>query len=212
MKVMNMACAVLALGLAAGCRNTAIILDETAAKLDKPALVTGKYVIGSVRMDTPYAVNEKNLLRRFADEEKQKTPADRLIDWLVEEAPTADSFSRKGDDAATGVPANVVVAGTSQRDSGIGSRLNNFVAFLTLNIWPVYRSEVCTYDVSAVIDGKKKATHFEVEERLLTSWLPLGMVPVPAMADSRGRVRRINEVEREKTRLAVLALFADDAK
>ena len=39
--------------------------------------------------------------------------------------------------------------------------------------------------------------------------LPLGLVPVPAMADSRGRTRQINKVEARKTRQAVFALFAD---
>lgn len=212
MKAMNMACAVLALGLAAGCRNTAIILDETAENLDKPVTVTGKYVIGSVRVDTPYARSRGGLFGMFTEEENKKTPADRLSDWLVKEAPTAEAFSRKGDKEAKGAPANIIVVGKTRENEGIGTGFNNLLSFVTLNIWPAYGSELCTYDVSVVIDGKKRTTHFEIEERRLTSWLPLGMVPVPAWADSRGKVRMIDVAEHEKTRQAVLALFGEDAK
>ena len=205
-----MACVILALGLFTGCRSTAIILDETGKQLDQPVLVTGKYVIDSIRIDTPYAHDTvKTSLSLLKKTEKPKTPAEVLSDWLVKESPTADAFRLKTDDTAQGKSASIVVVGRTTDNEGVGTVLNNILSLVTLNLWPAYGSELCTYDVTAVIDGNKKSTHFEIEERRLTSWLPLGLVSVPAMADSRGRIRRINDVEARKTRQAVLALFAD---
>lgn len=216
---------VLAIGAAmmTGCRNTAIVYDGTALSVEG-ARASGSYYLDSVRVDTPYSLQTG--FRLFGvyvptlDEDdreagtsdkpvKPRTASERLSKWLVSGSPDSGVFADKAaPDGKPRKPVKIVVQGKKRDNEGWGTCLNNFLSLCTLQIWPTYGSELCTYTVEAEVDGKKRTKTFSIEERRLSSWLPTGMIPVPAMADSRGNVRVIDKAEKGKVHEAVLSLFA----
>lgn len=215
----------LAAGVAmmAGCRNTAIVYDDAALAVNG-ARASGSYSLESVRVDTPYSLganpslfgalfsgndDDDDVADKSDKPAKPRTANEKLSRWLVAKSPDSGVFVDKtAPDGKQRTPVKIVVQGKKEVNEGWGTCLNNFLSFCTIAIWPTYGSELCTYTVEAEVDGKKRTKTFSIEERRLTSWLPTGMIPVPAMADSRGSVRLIDKAEKGKVYEAVLSLFS----
>lgn len=209
--------------MVAGCRNTAIVYDDVALSVSG-ARAVGSYKLDSVCVDTPYSLrswinlfgvrlpktDEYDEASSSSDKSVKPSPAnERLTKWLIAKSPDNGVFAKDASvDGKTRTPVKIVVQGKKKNNEGWGTGLNNFLSICTLQIWPTYGSELCTYTVEAEVAGKKRIKTFSIEERRLVSWLPTGLIPVPALADSRGDVRNIDKAETEKVHEAVLSLFS----
>ena len=240
MKTTSMVCIALALGLAAGCRNTAIVLDETARGLDQ-ARPGGQFVLKAVSVNTPnldrgsvdlnhpawpapkngkpdksLSGDGMSLFRAIAEaaggEGRVSSEADRLMEWLVSGSPDAEVFRPAEDRRRKSVGAKVRVSGRETDSAGFLASVNNILSAATLSIWPRYESETYTYDVSATLAGNRllrKEVSFE--QRSLNSLLPLGLIPVPALADARGdEAEDLDRFERKLVRRTVASLFTEE--
>lgn len=209
---------VLALALA-GCYNSAIVLDETARGM-VGARSEGQYVLEKVVVDTPLltrgSMQVGSSITPAAKEEGGKSSAfseaGLLAEWLIAGSPCAESFRPAEDRARKSVPARVRVVGREKDTAGLLAGMNNILSWGTLNIWPRYSAKTYTYDVVVTIGDVPESRRYSFEQRNLSSFLPLGMFPVPAFADFRGSLAEDEDrVERRMMRDAVASLFTEEA-
>lgn len=201
----------------AGCQNAAIVLDDSARGLEQ-AHAGGQFVVEAVSVDTPNLSNgrvELNRSGRHANAGRSSSAGEAglLMEWLVSGSSDAEVFRPAEDRRRKSVGSKVKVSGRKADSAGGLASMNNFLSGLTLTIWPWYSSDTYTYDVTVSLAGKQRRhASYSFERRSLFSILPLGKIPVPALADVRGgEADHLGHLERKIMRQAVTSLFTEEA-
>ena len=83
---------------------------------------------------------------------------------------------------------------------------------MTLNIWPWYHSADVDYSIEVKSSARIEKEQFRLQERSLTSWLPLALCPVPAWADYRDMTANPVEESLEAEQVGQCVIFLLDEK
>lgn len=134
----------------------------------------------------------------------------KFVNWLDAHGPFERNFTTN---RAEGEPLSIKVVVSKTNTNGGVAKCNNFLAFFTLNIWPWYHSWSFDYNVEVKSPNGIKSEQFGLQERSLTSWLPLALCPVPAWADYRDMTDNPVEesLEAEQVGRCIISLLAEKA-
>ncbi len=177
--------------LLSGCFcNGAAYLDSKCSSFSA-ASVSKKYYIEQIEFD-----GDASLLDRLIHPKIEKTDGKtfytgtgniergrKVARWLDVQGPFGRNFSTTRTEGYEPISIKAVISKTNA--NGGVAQLNNLLACLTLNVWPWYHSADVDYSIEVKSSAGIKNEQFRLQERSLTSWLPLALCPVPAWADYR---------------------------
>lgn len=191
-----------------GCRNTALVYDDAVGPL-LGSRAAGRYVVESARVrrmgELPTDLRSTDL----GMNKGRRTDGEILADWLAAESPDVKVF--RPDPERDSIPVKLEVEVSNENTRGIAGTLNNALSICTLNVWPMFTATTSRYRISAQFPGdKQKVVEYSFEERALSSWFLLGLVPVPAWADRRDV--RSGQMELPLVHDAVLSILKGEDK
>ena len=134
-----------------------------------------------------------------------------MIRWLDTDGPFKNKFATTSAEGYEPISIKAVISKTNA--NGGVAQFNNILAFLTFNIWPWYHSADVDYSIEVKSSAGIKKEQFRLQERSLTSWLPLALCPVPAWADYRDMTAYPVEesLEAEQVGRCIISLLAEKA-
>ena len=208
--------------LLSGCfSNGAAYLDSKCSSFSS-ASVSKTYFIDQIQVEDEF--NLLGLIRlprevRVDPNEKKpegktffagnKDRGRKFVRWLDAQGPFGRNFAttRTGGDEPISIKAVI----TKKNANGAIAKCNNFLSSVTLNIWPWYHSADVDYRIEVESPTGIKDAQFRLQERSLTSWLPLALCPVPAWADYRDMSDNPVEesLEAEQVGRCVVSLLAE---
>ena len=135
----------------------------------------------------------------------------KVVRWLDAYGPYKHNFATTRTNGYEPISIKAVISKTDA--NGAVAKCNNFLAFFTLNIWPWYHSADVDYSIEVKSSAGIKNEQFRLQERSLTSWLPLALCPVPAWADYRDMTAYPVEesLEAEQVGRCIISLLAEKA-
>ena len=135
----------------------------------------------------------------------------KIAAWLAAYGPFKRNFSTTREKGAEPISIKAVISKTNA--NGTVASFNNFLSCVTVNIWPWYHSADVDYSIEVKSSAGIKIEQFRLQERSLTSWLPLALCPVPAWADYRDMTDSPVEksLEAEQVGRCIISLLAEKA-
>ena len=215
-------CALVALSagttLLSGCFHNGAVCFDSKCSAFSGASVSKKYYIKQIDVD-----DGVSLLDRLVQPKTGKTDGKtfagkrnvergrKVIRWLDTDGPFKNKFATTSAEGYEPISIKAVISKTNA--NGGVAQFNNILAFLTFNIWPWYHSADVDYSIEVKSSAGIKKEQFRLQERSLTSWLPLALCPVPAWADYRDMTAYPVEesLEAEQVGRCIISLLAEKA-
>ena len=216
-------CALVALSagttLLSGCFHNGAVCFDSKCNTSSGASVSKKYYIEEFEVDGDasfleiflHSKTEKAEGKTFFTGKGSIERGRKVVRWLDAYGPYKHNFATTRTNGYEPISIKAVI---SKADAnGAVAKCNNFLAFFTLNIWPWYHSADVDYSIEVKSSAGIKNEQFRLQERSLTSWLPLALCPVPAWADYRDMTAYPVEksLEAEQVGRCIISLLAEKA-
>lgn len=205
--------------LLSGCFSNGAVYFDSKCSSFKDASVSKQYYIEQFEVDGDASLfgvllhpqTEKTEGKTFFTGTGSIERGRKVVRWLDAYGPYKHNFATTRTNGYEPISIKAVISKTDA--NGAVAKCNNFLAFFTLNIWPWYHSADVDYSIEVKSSAGIKNEQFRLQERSLTSWLPLALCPVPAWADYRDMTAYPVEesLEAEQVGRCILSLLAEKA-
>ena len=202
--------------LLSGCFSNGAAYFDSKHNSFSSASVSKTYYIEQIEVESDTNILKK-LLTQKAEKSEGKTfftgdieRGRKVARWLDAYGPFKHNFATTRAKGSEPISVKAVISKTNA--NGAGAKFNNLFAFLTLNIWPWYHSADVDYSIEVKSSARIEKEQFRLQERSLTSWLPLALCPVPAWADYRDMTANPVEESLEAEQVGQCVIFHLDEK